>query len=117
MKVLIILCFIWPFVLVLVGGMLKKHPVTDMSKQNGYNTPTSRKSQAHWDYAQSIAPDIFILTGKILFAILAVASIILIAVDVSAAIAEVVVHVIGLTGTCLAFYRTEKMINEKFAEE
>ena len=54
MKILV-LNFIMPFVILLVGSMFKKHPVSDMSSQNGYNTPASRKSQAHWDYAQEIA--------------------------------------------------------------
>lgn len=57
---LIALNFIIPFVMVFVGYILKKHPVKDMTSGNGYNTPTSRKSQEHWDYAQSIAPNIFI---------------------------------------------------------
>ena len=56
---LIALNFIIPFVMVFVGYILKKHPVKDMTSGNGYNTPTSRKSQEHWDYAQSIAPNIF----------------------------------------------------------
>ena len=56
---LIALNFIIPFVMVFVGYILKKHPVKDMTSGNGYNTPTSRKSQEHWDYAQSIAPYIF----------------------------------------------------------
>ena len=37
--------------MILVGYTFKKHPVLDMKSQNGYNTPTSRKSQEHWDYA------------------------------------------------------------------
>lgn len=49
-----------------VGYILKKHPVKDMNSGNGYNTPSSRKSQEHWDYAQSIAPNIFIGIGKTL---------------------------------------------------
>ena len=63
---LLVLNFIIPFVMVFVGYILKKHPVKDMTSGNGYNTPTSRKSQEHWDYAQSIAPNIFIGTGKTL---------------------------------------------------
>ena len=63
---LIALNFIIPFVMVFVGYILKKHPVKDMTSGNGYNTPTSRKSQEHWDYAQSIAPNIFIGIGKTL---------------------------------------------------
>ena len=38
----------------------------DVYKRQGYNTPSSRKSQEHWDYAQSIAPNIFIGIGKTL---------------------------------------------------
>ena len=57
---LLVLNFIIPFVMVFVGYILKKHPAKDMTSGNGYNTPTSRKSQEHWDYAQSIAPNIFI---------------------------------------------------------
>ena len=66
MPFLLVLNLIVPYVMILVGSILKKHPVSDMKLQNGYNTPTSRKSQAHWDYAQSIAPNIFIALGKIL---------------------------------------------------
>ena len=66
MPFLLFLNLIVPYVMILTGSILKKHPVSDMKSQNGYNTPTSRKSQAHWDYAQSIAPDIFISLGKIL---------------------------------------------------
>ena len=56
---LLILNFVIPFVMIFVGYILKKHPVKDMNSGNGYNTPSSRKSQEHWDYAQSIAPNIF----------------------------------------------------------
>lgn len=63
-----ILCFIYPFVLVLVGSLFKKRPYLQIGS-NGYSTPSSRKSQETWDYAQKIAPDIFIKCGKILFAI------------------------------------------------
>ncbi|MDO4557206.1 MAG: SdpI family protein [Lachnospiraceae bacterium] len=63
MEFLLLLNLIVPFVMILVGFMLKKHPVSDMKSNNGYNTPTSRKSQEHWNYAQSIAPDIFISLG------------------------------------------------------
>ena len=57
---LLILNFVIPFVMIFVGYILKKHPVKDMNSGNGYNTPSSRKSQEHWEYAQSIAPNIFI---------------------------------------------------------
>src|SRR5699024_12794978 len=63
---LLILNFVIPFVMIFVGYILKKHPVKDMNSGNGYNTPSSRKSQEHWDYAQSIAPNIVIGIGKTL---------------------------------------------------
>ena len=53
MEALLILNLIMPFVMILVGYLLKKHPVLDMSTHNGYNTSVSRRSQEHWDYAQS----------------------------------------------------------------
>ncbi len=56
---LLILNFIIPFVMILLGYLLKKYPVTDRNSGCGYNTPASRRSQGHWDYAQEIAPDIF----------------------------------------------------------
>ena len=62
---LLILNFVIPFVMIFVGYILKKHPVKDMNSGNGYNTPSSRKSQEHWDYAQSIAPNIFIGIGTL----------------------------------------------------
>ena len=52
--------------MVSVGYTFKKHPASDMDPNNGYNTPTSRKTREHWEYAQSIAPDIFISFGKAL---------------------------------------------------
>ena len=61
---LLLLNLIIPFVMILVGDILKRHPVTDIKSGNGYNTPTSRKSQEHWNYAQSIAPNNFISLGR-----------------------------------------------------
>ena len=61
---LLVLNFIIPFVMVFVGYILRSTPVKDMTSGNGYNTPTSRKSQEHWDYAQSIAPNIFMVLAK-----------------------------------------------------
>ncbi len=66
MYYLLVLNLIMPFVMVLVGYTFKKHPASDMDPNNGYNTPTSRKTREHWEYAQSIVPDIFISFGKAL---------------------------------------------------
>ena len=37
MQVLLLLNFIVPFVMILVGYLIKKHPEWDMESQNGYN--------------------------------------------------------------------------------
>ena len=71
MKTLLLFNFIIPVVMLLASVFLKygKHPYpgppsygqtkwkVDLS---GYNTPGSRKSQARWDYAQQIAPGVFL---------------------------------------------------------
>ncbi len=49
-----------PLVMILVGYILKKHPVANMN-----NTLASRKSQEHWNYVQSIVLDIFVDIYKI----------------------------------------------------
>ena len=67
---LLLLNFIVPFVMVLVGIIQRKFPADNIGahkriryNQNGYSTPVSTKSQAHWDYAQKIAPVLFIRLG------------------------------------------------------
>ena len=66
MKTLLLLNFIIPGVMLLCSHWLKKWntpypgPAVNQVKWkvdfSGYNTPQSRKSQAHWEYAQQIAP-------------------------------------------------------------
>ena len=68
MQGLLLLNFIVPFVMILVGYLIKKHPEWDMESQNGYNTPTSRKSQAHWDYADIRQVDLWIFKRNSVFA-------------------------------------------------
>lgn len=108
--------FIMPFVMLLVGYAFQKHPASDMDPNNGYNTPTSRKSQEHWDYAQSIAPGIFISLGKILG---------LIEIGLSAGMYffHVPIHAAlsvggfaGLGFLLLGFYKTDSEIEKKFIE-
>lgn len=112
----LLLNFIVPFVMILTGHLLKKHPVSDMKSQNGYNTPTSRKSQAHWDYAQSIAPDIFISLGKILGVTEMILSVIMLFVHVSGQAALIVGGCVGVGFLIFGFYRTDSEINRKFAK-
>ena len=74
MKALLLLNFIIPSMLLLCSHWLKTWktpypgPAINQIKWkvdfSGYNTPLSRKSQAHWDYAQQIAPAIFLRRGK-----------------------------------------------------
>lgn len=112
MQGLLVLNAIEPFVMVLVGGLLKKFPVSDMTSQNGYNTPVSRRSQRHWDCAQKIAPDIFILTGKWLFVAEAAISIVLLMLDISVEISIIVGSCIGFAALVGAFFYTDAKIKE-----
>ena len=111
---LLILNFIIPFVMILVGLVLKKHPATDIKSGNGYNTPTSRKSQEHWNYAQSIAPNNFISHGKILGVVEIILSIAMFLLHISVDIALVVGICTGVVFLFCSFYKTEMGIKKKF---
>ena len=112
-KIKLILTLIIPFVMFLVGNMLKRHPISDMRSQNGYNTPLSRKSQAHWDYAQNIAPDIFILFGVRLFLIEGIWIVISVCFNMKVEISIISGITVGIIFLILAFLKTEKCIKEK----
>ena len=112
-KIKLILTLIIPFVMLLVGNMLKRHPISDMRSQNGYNTPLSRKSQAHWDYAQNIAPDIFILFGVRLFLIEGIWIVISVCFNMKVEISIISGITVGIIFLILAFLKTEKCIKEK----
>lgn len=116
MYFLLLLNLIVPFVMILVGDILKKHPVSDMSKHNGYNTPTSRKSQEHWEYAQSIAPKVFIFTGKILGGVEVALSVVMFLLHVSIHIALIVGGCVGFCFMFYGFYKTDSEIEKKFLE-
>lgn len=117
MSILLVLNLIYPFVMILVGHILKKDPVSDMNTRNGYNTSVSRRSQAHWDYAQSIAPDIFMLYGKVLLIIEVILSAILFLLKISIYVSITIGMCIGLLCLILGFYKTNSKIKEKFAEK
>lgn len=107
-----ILCFIYPFVLVLVGSLFKKHPHLQIG-YNGYSTPSSRKSQETWDYAQKIAPDIFIKCGKILFAIstvIVIYSLIYKTITIDNCIT--ISSIIGIVGVIVSFLIVETKLNK-----
>lgn len=117
MQILLILNLIVPFVMILVGTLLKRNPQWDMKKQNGYNTPTSRKSQAHWDYAQQIAPDIYISLGKYLTVVEVIISVILLLLRISVEYSIVIGSCIGGAFLLYGFYHTDQKISEKFADK
>lgn len=117
MQISIVLNLIVPFVMILVGACLKKHPVKDMSRQNGYNTPTSRKSQAHWDYAQNIAPDIFISLGKKLLIAEIIFSAALLILPISVKESVAIGTCTGIAVLIYGFYYTDGKIKENFPSE
>ena len=116
MYFLLLLNLIVPFVMILVRDILKKHPVSDMSKHNGYNTPTSRKSQEHWEYAQSIAPHIFIFTGKILGLVEIFLSAVMFLLHTSIDIALIVGGCVGFGFMFYGIFKTDSEIEKKFLE-
>lgn len=109
---LLLLNAIVPFVFILVGALLKKCPVSDRESQNGYNTPVSRRSQKHWDYAQKIAPDIFIAMGKYLFLAEVVISIVLLLLGFSDVIIIIAGSGIGFAALIGTFLYTDSKIEE-----
>lgn len=124
MKYLLILNFIVPFVMVLVAWILKKNPVSSASiKQglnsvkNGYSTPLARKSYAHWDYAQSIAPNIFRYFGRGLFVLEGIWCLLSLffSVKVERSISFGVLMGFGIM--IAAFLKTESMIRDKFEKK
>jgi hypothetical protein len=102
--------------MIFVGSLLKRHPVADMKSHNGYNTPTSRKSQGHWDYAQNIAPDNFIFLGKTLGVIEIIFGIAVFLLQISVYAALIVGNCVGFGFLFFAFYKTDADIAKKFEE-
>lgn len=117
MDALLLLNLIIPFVMILVGGILKKHPVTNMKSGNGYNTPTSRKSQKHWDYAQHIAPGNFIFFGKVLGNIEIMLSVVMLFLHIPMDTALVVGNCVGFGFLLWGFYKTDAEIEVKVEEQ
>lgn len=105
-----------PYVMISVGDTFKKHPASDMDSNNGYNTPVSRKTREHWDYAQSIAPDIFISFGKALGLIETVLGAVMYFTHVSIHTALGIGGIVGVGFLFLGFYKTDSEIEKKFTE-
>ena len=112
---LLILSFIIPFVMILLGYLLKKYPVTDRNSGCGYNTPASRSSQEHWDYAQEIAPDIFRGLGIKLGITEVILNVFLLIFKAPVSHSLSIGIVIGTIFLILGFYRTETKIKNRFS--
>ena len=124
MKYLLLLNFIVPFVMLFVAWILKKYPVSSASiKQglnsvkSGYSTPLSRKSYAHWDYAQSIAPTIFRYFGRRLFLLEAIWCLLSLAFSVKIERSVAFGMFLGLGIMLVAFLKTEHSIRDKFEKK
>ncbi len=113
MQALLLLNLIVPFVLYIVGYALKKNPVTDMRSHSGYNTPRARKSQVHWDYAQTIAPDIFMSVGKKLAIVEMILIIAFVVLKTNIIIAIIIGMGVGFAFMIYGFCVTESRIKEK----
>lgn len=61
----IMLVYLTPIILVIIGGWLKKKPVKKISYSEGYCTPYAQRSQEVWEYAQNIAPAIMIKVAAV----------------------------------------------------
>ena len=122
MKALLLLNFIIPGMLLLSSVLLKKMktpypgPARNQIKWkidfSGYNTPLSRKSQAHWDYAQQIAPAIFLRRGK--QALFSAVCFTIVGLILPWWVGLAAGYVMGFVGMYLAFGETERELRGRF---
>lgn len=115
MYALAALNLICPLVMLLVGYILKKHPAKEMSRNNGYNTAMARKSQEHWNYAQNIAPDIFIGIGIAISVVELMLSAVLYIQKVSVGYVVLIGTVVGFAALIYGFLKTDKKIENHFS--
>ncbi|MDD2955141.1 MAG: SdpI family protein [Oscillospiraceae bacterium] len=116
MQILLILNLIVPGVMLLVGGILKWRPAVDMSRNNGYNTPVSRRSREHWDYAQKAAPGVFIAWGVRGLIVEALMSLVFLLAQIPVASAVAIGEGIGFIFLICGFCDTDRRIKNKFME-
>lgn len=118
MKILLLLNFIVPFVLVLAGATtLRNNSSTDRFGGNGYCTPTSQKSEEHWNYAQEIAPGISIRFGFYLFIVEIILNIILFFISISIKTSLIIGESVGVSFIFIFFLYTDKKIEKKFTDK
>lgn len=98
--------------MILVASILKKSPVWDMGSHQGYNTPSARLSQKHWNYAQTKAPEYFLPMGKWMLLIEIIWSLISLLPAINLYLSLWAGVGLGLYGLFRAFWQTEKDIRE-----
>ena len=122
MAALLILNFIIPFVMLVVGFVLKMRPqpwpgpgsgIKWKLDGSGYNTPLARRSKAHWDFAQITAPGFFIRYGKL--ALGAAAGCCVCALFLPWYVSLIMGYVLGFACIIEAFVETEKTIQDHIA--
>ena len=126
MRELLLLNFIIPVVMLLVSVFLKRgnHPYPGPARNqtkwkvdfSGYNTPRSRKSKEHWDYANEIAPEWFFYYGKWAAIQAVVLSVIGFVAPRSVDAAVTISLVFGFAYMFRAFCAIEKKLKEQFEE-
>lgn len=57
------ICFLCGALYVLIGWYVKKYPPKKINELYGYRTRRSKKSQAHWDFAQIRSAEQMIQSG------------------------------------------------------
>jgi len=117
MKSLLILNLIVPFVMLLVSFLLSRFPVKTMPAKgshlrNGYNTPASHLSQAHWDFAQKTAPQVFAWFGKAVLTLEILLTLFTFLFNLQWFIFLPIGLFLGFCGILWAFLKTESLIRK-----
>lgn len=109
MRYTIFLDLITPIVMLIVGYGLKRHPRTEIGS-NGYSTPSSRKSQKAWDFAQSTAPAVFVKTGWIFLLLLIIMNTAMLLLGTGETVLKIAGWTVSVLGLAQAFIDTERRI-------
>lgn len=54
-----------PFIMILIGFVMRKHPPKDINPIYGYRTARSMQSQEAWDYAHQVCGKVWLICGPI----------------------------------------------------
>lgn len=81
-----------------------------MRKHQGYNTPSSRKSQGHWNYAQSIVRNIFLKYGKMLLVFILILIVLFFFMNINLDVSVYLGTTLGVVFVIVSFYKVEKRL-------